>query len=49
MLIYRAKLEMIEECEDLMPDKFFEITNLFPKFIIIRRQQGSSRGGENSD
>jgi hypothetical protein len=48
-LIYRAKLEMIKECEDLMPQCFFNKKNWFPRFIIIRREQGSSAGGENSD
>jgi len=48
-LIYRAKLEMIEECENLMPERFLSKQNWFPRFIIIRRQQGSSSGGDNSD
>ena len=48
-LIYKAKLEMIEECEDLMPYSFFANRNWFPDFIIIRRKQGSSQGGENND
>jgi hypothetical protein len=49
LLIYKAKLEMITECEDLMPDWCFTKENWFPRFIIIRREQGSSEGGENSD
>jgi hypothetical protein len=48
-LIYRAKLEMISECEDLMPEWLFTKKNWFPRFIIIRREQGSSSGIENSD
>jgi hypothetical protein len=48
-LIYKAKLEMITECEDLMPDKLFKKENWFPRFIIIRREQGSGAGGENSN
>jgi hypothetical protein len=48
-LIYRAKLEMIEECENLMPERFLSKQKWFPRFIIIRRQQGSSSGGDNSD
>jgi hypothetical protein len=48
-LIYMAKLEMITECEDLMPDKLFKKENWFPRFIIIRREQGSGAGGENSN
>ena len=48
-LIYRAKLEMIEECENLMPERFLSKQNWFPRFIIIRRQQGSSSGGDNSN
>ena len=48
-LIYRAKLEMISECEDLMPEWLFTKKNWFPRFIIIRREQGSSSGGENPD
>ena len=49
LLIYKAKLDMIEECENLMPDKFFAIKTFFPRFIIVRRKQGSGTGGENSD
>ena len=49
LLIYSAKLEMIEECEDLMPEWIFTKRNWFPRFIIIRRQQGSSSGGDNPD
>jgi hypothetical protein len=48
-LIYRAKLEMIEECEDLMPERFLSQKNWFPRFIIIRRQQGSISGADDSD
>jgi len=48
-LIYKAKLEMITECEDLMPDWCFTNENWFPRFIIIRREQGSSEGADNSD
>ena len=48
-LIYRAKLEMITECEELMPEWFFTNKNWFPRFIIIRREQGSGEGVENSD
>lgn len=50
-LIYKAKLEMIDECEDMMPDwviKYKE-KSWFPKFIIIRREKGSTKEGENSD
>jgi hypothetical protein len=32
-----------------MPLSFFEKKNWFPNFIIIRREQGSSEGGENSN
>ena len=32
-----------------MPGSFFEKENWFPKFIIIRREQGSGEGGENSN
>ena len=49
LLIYSAKLEMIEECEDLMPEWIFTKRNWFPRFIIIRRQQGFSSGGDNPD
>jgi hypothetical protein len=38
-----------QECEDLMPECFFTKKNWFPRFIIIRREQGSSAGGDNSD
>ena len=48
-LIYKAKLEMITECEDLMPEWLFKKENWFPRFIIIRREQGSGAGGENSN
>jgi hypothetical protein len=48
-LIYNAKLEMIEECEDLMPEWLFTKRNWFPRFIIIRRQQGSGSGGDNPE
>ena len=48
-LIYTAKLEMITECEDLMPDMLFKKENWFPRFIIIRREQGSGAGRDNSD
>ena len=45
-LIYSAKLEMIEECEDLMPEWLFVTKrDWFPRFIIIRRQQGSGGAG----
>ena len=48
-LIYTAKLDMIEECEAFMPDWFFKIyqEDWFPKFIIIRREQGKNSGGED--
>ena len=50
LLIYKAKLEMITECEDLMPEYLFtNKKNWFPRFIIIRREQGSGAGGENSN
>jgi hypothetical protein len=49
VLIYKAKLEMITECEDLMPDWCFKKENWFPRFIIIRREQGSGGGGDNPD
>jgi hypothetical protein len=48
-LIYKAKLEMITECEDLMPEWLFTYKHWFPRFIIIRREQGTSAGGENSN
>ena len=50
-LIYKAKLEMIEECEDLMAEWLFTHREWFPRFIIVRRQQGSSTGagGDNPD
>jgi hypothetical protein len=47
--IYRAKLEMIKECEDFLPEWVFAKRNWFPRFIIIRREQGSSEGGDNSE
>jgi archaellum component FlaC len=40
---------MITECEDLMPDWLFTRRNWFPRFIIIRRQQGSGAGGDNPE
>ena len=41
---------MIEECEDLMPDWLFTKPDWFPRFIIIRRQQGSGgSGGDDPD
>jgi hypothetical protein len=49
LLIYKAKLEMITECEDFMPEWLFTYKNWFPRFIIIRREQGSGAGGENSN
>jgi hypothetical protein len=41
---------MIEECEDLMPEWLF-ITKRewFPRFIIVRRQQGSGTGGDDPE
>jgi hypothetical protein len=48
-LIYKAKLEMITECEDLMPEWFFANRDRFPLFIIIRREQGSREEGDNTD
>jgi hypothetical protein len=48
-LIYMAKLEMITECEELMPELLFTYKNWFPRFIIIRREQGSGAGGDSSD
>jgi hypothetical protein len=48
-LIYKAKLEMITECEDLMPEWLFTYKNWFPRFIIIRRKKGSGAGGDNSN
>jgi hypothetical protein len=48
-LIYKAKLEMIKECEDLLPEWVFLKKNWFPTFIIIRREQGSSSGQDQSD
>ena len=48
-LIYKAKLEMITECEDLMQDWFLDNRNRFPRFIIIRREQGSREEGDNTD
>ena len=48
-LIYRAKLEMIQECEDLMPDSFFNYKKLFPRFLIIRRKEGFGEREDNSD
>jgi hypothetical protein len=48
-LIYKAKLEMITECEEFMPDSLFTYKKWFPRFIIIRREQGTGAGGENSD
>jgi hypothetical protein len=32
-----------------LPERFFSNKKWFPKFIIIRREQGSSAGGENPD
>ena len=40
---------MIEECEDLMPQQLFAKSNWFPRFIIIRREKGSTKEGENSE
>ena len=40
---------MIKECEYLMPESVFAKRNWFPRFLIIRRKQGSSSGGDNSD
>ena len=40
---------MIEEYEDLMLNISFTNQNWFPRFIIIRRQVGSSELGENPD
>jgi hypothetical protein len=34
--IQSAKLEMIEECENLLPQRFFTEDN-FPKYILVRR------------
>jgi hypothetical protein len=48
-LIYSAKFEMIEECEDLMPEWIFTKRNWFPPFIIIRGAQGCGAGGDNPD
>jgi hypothetical protein len=49
LIIYSAKLEMITECENLMPEWCFTKKNWFPRFIIIRREQGSGAGEDNSD
>jgi gluconate kinase len=38
---------MITDCEDSMPDWYFDNRKLFPRFIIIRREQGSSLGGDD--
>ena len=50
-LIYKAKLEMIEECEDIMAEWLFTHREWFPRFLIVRRQQESSTsaGGDNPD
>jgi hypothetical protein len=48
-LIYSAKLEMIKECESLMPEWLFGSHEWFPQFIIIRRVRGTGSGEENSD
>jgi len=32
-----AKLDMIEECENLMPLRYFENEELFPRYILVRR------------
>jgi pyruvate/2-oxoacid:ferredoxin oxidoreductase beta subunit len=32
-----------------MPEWLFKKENWFPRFIIIRREQGSGTGGDNSD
>ena len=48
-LINRAKLEMILECEDILPEWVLSNRNYFPRFIIIRREQGSSEAEDNSD
>jgi hypothetical protein len=49
-LIYSAKLEMIEECEDLMPEWLFTTKReWFPRFIIVRRQKGSGTGGDDPE
>ena len=49
LIKYSAKLEMITELENLMPEWCFTKKNWFPRFIIIRREQGSSAGGYNSN
>jgi hypothetical protein len=36
--IQMAKLQMIQECESLLPEWCFRKENWFPKFIIFRRQ-----------
>ena len=44
-----AKLEMIRECESLLPDRYFLKDDWFPNFIIFRRtaESESIGGGEN--
>ena len=44
-----AKLEMIEECESLLPEKFIKNENLFPRFIVFRRPSSDQEGAEDSD
>lgn len=44
-LIYQAKVQMIEECENMMPNRLFLNKELFPNFIIIRKVQGSDENG----
>jgi hypothetical protein len=34
-------LEMIEECEDMLPYFVFEWESWFPKFFIVRREKSS--------
>ena len=46
--IQMAKLQMIQECESLLPEWCFDKENWFPKFIIFRRQQDAeSADGED--
>ena len=44
--IQSAKLEMIEECENLLPQRFFTEDN-FPKYILVRRPAEDEDSGDS--
>jgi hypothetical protein len=47
--IQGAKLEMIEECESLLPDRYFSDEKLFPRYILVRRPVTEEDTGEDSE